>query len=200
MEYYTGGDLFDVLNMGRLDERCAKKITKQLLEAVGYCHEQGIAHLDIKPENIMLSNKWNREAPFPDIKLIDFGLASTFETMTECSKLKDCETKGTPEYLAPEVAQHEYNGKADIWSIGCVLYAILNGGTPFHFRNGIRGYDVSAKRVRNLKFYDVSDSAQEFIKYLLTYDYRARPDTVAALKHSWLQQSNVASDVRIVRI
>ena len=197
MELCTGGNLFKVLEgllPGRLEELDAKKITKQLLEAVAYCHEQKIAHLDIKPENIMLANEWKNDGdPFPDIKLIDFGLASTFETMTACSDLKvpNCDQKGTPEYIAPEVTQRKYNGKADIWSIGCVLYKILNGRTAFEWKTDargkeVRGYEleVSEERVGDLKFY--SHVAQEFIRYLLTYDYKERPDAAQALEDDWL--------------
>lgn len=189
MELCTGGELFQVLVdllPGRLEEPYAKKITKQLLEAVAYCHKQGIAHLDIKPENIMLVNKWENDGdPFPDIKVVDFGLASTFETMDECSKLDNCDRKGTKEYIAPEVMKQKYNGKADIWSIGCVLYVLLNARTPFEYRQGVHGLEmeVSADRVRDLTFDKdtVSESAQKFIKRLLTHNYEDRPDAAQAL-------------------
>jgi calcium-dependent protein kinase len=205
MELCTGGELFYVIaNRGKdLNERIAKKITKQLLEAVEYCHEQGIAHLDIKPENIVLAEEWrdSRDNPIPDIKLIDFGLASTLSIMGECLKLKNCERKGTAEYIAPEVMKKIYNKKADIWSIGCVVYTLLSGYTPFEYREGVHGLEmeVTPRRVGNLKFEKtISNSARNFIISLLTYDYEKRPDATNALKHRWLRPSNAESDSQSV--
>ena len=97
---------------------------RQLLSAICYCHKQGIVHRDLKPENILI------DSDDPDkklsIKVIDFGMAGWF---TADSKL--IQAMGTPYYVAPEVLEHNYNEKCDVWSCGVILHVLLSGRYPF---------------------------------------------------------------------
>ena len=120
MEYVEGGELFGWINKGPFREAEAVRIFRQILSAVGYCHEFNLCHRDIKPENILLDKNGN-------VKIVDFGMASLQHTdwlSTSC---------GSPHYAAPEIALgHKYRGdKADIWSCGVVFYAMLTGTLPF---------------------------------------------------------------------
>lgn len=90
----------------------------QLFSAVNHCHANGVIHRDIKPENIMLT-KNNK------IRLIDFGLSKLGTTKAQT------EVAGTPYYMAPEVWDGKYKEKADIWSLGVLLYVLVSGYLPF---------------------------------------------------------------------
>ena len=91
---------------------------KELFSAINHCHAQGIIHRDIKPENIMINDA-------DTVRLIDFGLS-------KASKKRNLSTiAGTPYYMAPEVLQGSYSTKADIWSLGVLLYTLVSGYLPF---------------------------------------------------------------------
>ena len=97
-------------------EQSVASITRQLLEALDYCHKSGFMHRDIKPSNVILSLNGN-------VKLIDFGFAET------TSKFH-VGTAGTPYYMAPEVIDQSYKD-CDIWSLGVLVYVLLTGYRPF---------------------------------------------------------------------
>ena len=86
MELCNGGELFDaIIQHEHLSESIAKQVSYEMLSAIEYCHSRRVAHMDLKPENIVLSALW--EGPgqrFPPIKLIDWGLASSFDEFSKC--------------------------------------------------------------------------------------------------------------------
>ena len=124
MELCTGGELVDGCNKaGRFDEKKAAQIMHDLLSALNHVHMQGIIHRDIKPENIMF------DVDGGTVKFIDFGLACQMKT--SCVS----ELAGTPYYIAPEVIDENYGKKADIWSLGVVLYFLMSGKLPFVANN-----------------------------------------------------------------
>ncbi|MBA0811025.1 hypothetical protein Gohar_002963, partial [Gossypium harknessii] len=100
----------------------------QLIAAVDYCHSRGVYHRDLKPENLLLDENGN-------LKVSDFGLSAFIESSRQDGLLHT--TCGTPAYVAPEVIHHKgYDGaKADIWSCGVILYALLAGFLPFQHSN-----------------------------------------------------------------
>ncbi|THC99085.1 hypothetical protein EYZ11_001406 [Aspergillus tanneri] len=122
LEYVEGGELFDyVSNHGPLPEEEAVRIFRQIIAGLGHCHRFNICHRDLKPENILL-DAWH------NVKLADFGMAALQPIghwlNTSC---------GSPHYAAPEIIYgRRYRGdKADIWSCGIILYALLTGYLPF---------------------------------------------------------------------
>ncbi|XP_053953887.1 serine/threonine-protein kinase BRSK2 [Anastrepha ludens] len=122
LEHVSGGELFDYLvKKGRLTPKEARKFFRQIISALDFCHSHSICHRDLKPENLLLDEKNN-------IKIADFGMASLQPagSMLETS----C---GSPHYACPEVIRGEkYDGrKADVWSCGVILYALLVGALPF---------------------------------------------------------------------
>lgn len=120
MEVIEGMQLFDKITQQHnqvFTEHVAATYMKQLFSAINHCHAQGIIHRDIKPENIMINNS-------NSVKLIDFGLA---KAITKSQKT----IAGTPYYMAPEVLLQQYSYKADIWSLGVILYALVSGYLPF---------------------------------------------------------------------
>ena len=110
---------------GRLEEHELKPIFRQIVKAVQYCHQKGIAHRDIKLENILIMNK-------KLIKLIDFGFSINIKNKGRLNLF--C---GTPSYMPPEiVSKVAYYGKpADIWALGILLFKMLTGNFPFKGRN-----------------------------------------------------------------
>ena len=105
-----------------MPEREAMKFFRQILSAVGYCHSFNICHRDLKPENILLTKNLT-------VKIADFGMAALHQT-PEHRLQTSC---GSPHYAAPEVIRaSSYRGdKADIWSLGVILFASLAGYLPF---------------------------------------------------------------------
>ncbi|KAL1165808.1 hypothetical protein E1A91_A06G143200v1 [Gossypium mustelinum] len=128
MEYVKGGELFNKIAKGKLKEDDARRYFQQLIAAVDYCHSRGVYHRDLKPENLLLDENGN-------LKVSDFGLSAFIESSRQDGLLHT--TCGTPAYVAPEVIHHKgYDGaKADIWSCGVILYALLAGFLPFQHSN-----------------------------------------------------------------
>jgi calcium-dependent protein kinase len=89
-----------------------------ILQAINHCHANKVVHRDIKPENIMVNDE-------DETKLIDFGLSKT-QTKGAMTTVA-----GTPFYMAPEVLNESYSAKADIWSLGVLLYTMVSGYLPF---------------------------------------------------------------------
>lgn len=122
MEYVKNGDLLTILSEKGLGEDKIKGIFLQLCRAVGYLHDCGLVHGDIKLENILVDGD--------KIKLSDFGLARKIA----CGEKDPNCNCGTVEYAAPELLQNdpvEDPFKVDIWSLGVALYALLYRRFPF---------------------------------------------------------------------
>ncbi|EAY04711.1 CAMK family protein kinase [Trichomonas vaginalis G3] len=175
MDYCSGGTLLSQVGINKLTEDAAKPLFKQILETVHYIHSQGIAHRDLKLENIMLDE-------FGHIKIIDFGFSRFVEKgemfMTPC---------GSPAYAPPEVIDGEkYDGKlADLWSLGVILFALVTGELPWKGTNQIQIYN----QIRNAQFDippQVSKFAQDLINQLLRIDPTTRLTTTEILTHPWL--------------
>merc|ERR1719359_1585275 len=132
MELAGGGELFDqVIDRGAnaMPEATARAFFNQMLDGVAYCHLAGVAHRDLKLENVLLN-----EAGV--VKLIDFGLSHVYPrdkaagTIDRSRPLRD--VCGSKSYAAPEVlAAQGYDGfAADMWSLGVCLFAMLSGFFP----------------------------------------------------------------------
>ncbi|KAM9330871.1 serine/threonine-protein kinase ULK1 [Gastrophryne carolinensis] len=130
MEYCNGGDLADYLHtMRTLSEDTIRLFLQQIAGAMKMLHSKGIIHRDLKPQNILLSCTGGRRANPNNIriKIADFGFARYLQNNMMAATL--C---GSPMYMAPEVimSQH-YDAKADLWSIGTIVYQCLTGKAPF---------------------------------------------------------------------
>ena len=131
MEFLNGKDLFDVLKDERfMNAERTVHIMRQVCSGLAEAHRHGVIHRDLKPENIFLAN--DRE--FQDyVKILDFGIAKVLETGPEERTLTAAGTVfGTPEYLSPEqAAGGEIDHRADLYSLGIIMYRMVTGRLPF---------------------------------------------------------------------
>ncbi|XP_041877697.1 serine/threonine-protein kinase ULK3 isoform X1 [Corvus kubaryi] len=127
MEFCAGGDLSRFIRMRRLlPEKVARIFLQQLACALKFLHDHNISHLDLKPQNILLSAPEN-----PQLKLADFGFAQYMSPWDEQHVLR-----GSPLYMAPEmVCRQQYDARVDLWSVGVILYEALFGKPPFASRS-----------------------------------------------------------------
>ncbi|XP_010934324.2 phosphoenolpyruvate carboxylase kinase 2-like [Elaeis guineensis] len=180
MELCPGPDLFDRIS-GRgepLSEAEAAVVMAQLMEAVAVCHQRGVAHRDIKPDNVLFDRVGG-------LKLADFGSAECFGDGRPMRGLV-----GTPYYVAPEVvAGRDYDEKVDVWSAGVVLYIMLSGMPPFY---GDTAVEIFEKVLRaNLRFptrifRTVSPAAKDLLRRMLCKDVSRRFSAEQVLGHPWI--------------
>mmetsp|Transcript_12876 Transcript_12876/g.19265 ORF Transcript_12876/g.19265 Transcript_12876/m.19265 type:complete len:362 (-) Transcript_12876:326-1411(-) len=182
-ERMRGGELFDrIVSKSYYNEKEARDVCKILFEALNYCHSQNVAHRDLKPENLLLQSEDNDS----DLKLADFGFAK------RCSS-ENCLTTqcGTPGYVAPEILEGTpYGCKADMWSLGVIVYIILGGYPPFIESNQRELF----RKIRRgqYEFHEeywggVSADAKDLISKLLTVDPSKRFSAEEALGCKWMQ-------------
>ncbi|HET7468313.1 MAG TPA: serine/threonine-protein kinase, partial [Gemmatimonadales bacterium] len=110
----------------------------ELADALAYAHGHGVIHRDIKPENVLLSGQ--------HVLLADFGVARALETSSDDRLTETGLALGTPAYMSPEqaLADTTLDGRADLYSLGCVLYELLTGEPPY---TGPTAQSIVAKRL-----------------------------------------------------
>ncbi|WP_437783786.1 protein kinase domain-containing protein [Sorangium sp. So ce1097] len=126
MEWLEGEDLGARLARGRLEPAAALRVLLRVAEGLAFAHAQGIVHRDIKPQNIFLPGGELERAT-----IVDLGLARLADATTSLTRTGA--TVGTPSYMAPEqvIGEGEVDARADIYSLGCVLFTCLTGRPPF---------------------------------------------------------------------
>uniref|UniRef100_A0A3Q1GQ06 non-specific serine/threonine protein kinase n=1 Tax=Acanthochromis polyacanthus TaxID=80966 RepID=A0A3Q1GQ06_9TELE len=162
LELVNGGELFDfIAEKENLLESEAIEFMKQILAGLGFMHSKNIAHFDLKPENIMLSDKVSAH---PTVKLIDFGLAYFFNQGEEYRS-----TSGTPQYIAPEVINCEPLSTA--FHSCCVLSVLrLSGLSPFQgeTKEETLGNIIAMQYDFDERYFSTTSSmAKDFIEKLL---------------------------------
>ena len=130
MEYCRGGELRQYLEQkGALPEKEVYEIALQICEALRFIHSSGIVHRDLKLENILFATEERK-----DIKIVDFGISG----MCAAGSKGEKSYAGSFYYTAPEVLTRQdvtSNPALDIWSFGCILYALITGQIPFKCDN-----------------------------------------------------------------
>jgi serine/threonine-protein kinase len=129
MERVFGVPLDEVLDTyGLLEVPAAVELAAQVLEVLDAAHALGMVHRDLKPSNVMLVG----ELSAPKAKVLDFGLASLVQDAQQPRLTESGQVLGTPAYMAPEHCRAEpLDGRADLYSVGCLLHELLVGRPPF---------------------------------------------------------------------
>ncbi|KAK2495928.1 hypothetical protein MC885_010917 [Smutsia gigantea] len=188
LEYAAGGEIFNQCVADREEafkEDDVQRLMRQILEGVRFLHAHDVVHLDLKPQNILLTS----ESPLGDIKIVDFGLSRIMKNSEELREIM-----GTPEYVAPEILSYDPISMAtDMWSIGVLTYVMLTGISPFLGDSKQETFlNISQMNLSYSEEFDgVSESAIDFIKTLLVKKPADRATAEECLKHLWLSQSSI---------
>ncbi|XP_026715450.1 serine/threonine-protein kinase ULK1 isoform X3 [Athene cunicularia] len=190
MEYCNGGDLADYLHtMRTLSEDTIRLFLQQIAGAMKMLHSKGIIHRDLKPQNILLSYAGGRKSNPNNIriKIADFGFARYLQNNMMAATL--C---GSPMYMAPEVimSQH-YDAKADLWSIGTIIYQCLTGKAPFQASSpqDLRLFYEKNKMLMPNIPRETSSHLRQLLLGLLQRNYKDRMDFDEFFHHPFLDAS-----------
>ncbi|GBP56934.1 hypothetical protein EVAR_33991_1 [Eumeta japonica] len=184
MRYMELGDLLEyILHKGAVAEDQARIWTRQLALAVQYMHELEVAHRDIKCENVLLTANQNA-------MLCDFGFARTCvdKRMREIMSETFC---GSLSYTAPEILQGApYRPKpTDVWSLGVVIYVMLNRAMPFQDKHITQLYQAQINKNWNFRprCVDVlSDNCKMIVTQMLDPNFRTRIKTHQIITSAWI--------------
>ncbi|MFH4982681.1 hypothetical protein AB6A40_009390 [Gnathostoma spinigerum] len=178
-EYLPGGELFSHIRAkGHFSNGTTRFYAAEVVSALSYLHSKIIIYRDLKPENLLLTREGH-------VKLSDFGFAKVVSerTRTLC---------GTAEYIAPEImANQSYDKAVDWWSLGILIYEMLNGFPPFRGNNVLEIFDkIVSGKIRYRRSFD--PVAKDLVKKLLTVDPMFRlgnfeEEAQDIMDHEWFE-------------
>ena len=196
-ELCPGGCLLDqIVDVEAFSEADAQQISRQVCAAVVHLHQMGIAHRDIKPDNVLCTDHDPHKGGH--IKLCDFGFAAEFNA-DEAENSSFYQLIGTPEYLAPEMVEallkvrkgetsKGYNFKVDYWALGCLVYELIAGEPPFLSEDDEEQYQLTLEAPLEFPadhFQEVSEAAQSLLRGLLERDPESRIG-LDLPEHEWI--------------
>ncbi len=193
LELCTGGELFDrIVRLGHFGEQEAQAIFTDIMYALAYCHERGVVHRDVKPENFIYLS---RDLPTP-LKVIDFGLSYQLTSRSQVMT----SVVGTSYYIAPEVLEGCYTAGCDVWSAGVVLYILLTGKPPF---DGDKDSEIIEKvrkghydfKIPEFKL--ITKDAKDLISRMLVKNTAKRLTSAQVLEHPWVRRQINCCDLTV---
>jgi MAP kinase interacting serine/threonine kinase len=213
-----GGPLLNhIMKRGRLTEREASLIVRDIANGLNFLHSKGMSHRDLKPENILVE----RADSLVPIKLCDFDLGSAIRLNSNKTTPITTPELSTPvgsvEFMAPEVvdawrslegSSQMYDKRCDLWSLGVIIYIMLSGYPPFYGTCGhtcgwAKGEECEQcqsllfERIQDGEFdfpekdwQYISDGGKDLIKRLLVRDASLRLTAAEVLQHAWVKNSH----------
>lgn len=184
LELCAGGELQRLLDEEeRLSEGAARRALRHVLEGLSHLHARRVAHLDLKPQNLLLT------AGGEELLICDFGISRAIQPGAHVREIL-----GTRDYVAPEILSYEpLTLAADIWSVGVLAYVLLSGYSPFAGDTKQETYlniaQCQLSFPRDL-FRGVSATAIEFIRDTLVVDPKGRLTVEECLEHAWLKDDS----------
>ncbi|MBX3229179.1 MAG: serine/threonine protein kinase [Labilithrix sp.] len=190
MEYLTGEDLQERLERdGKIDTRTAVMIGQQVARGLAKAHAAGVVHRDLKPANVYLTQRDNGQLL---VKLLDFGVSKLVDVPNDARITGQGTPIGTPLYMSPEQAEgrDDVDGRADIWSLGTVLYEALSGRSAFADRGSYHNTLMGILTSKPAPLHEVAPwvpaSLADVVHAMLVHDRDARlpdADTVTQRLH-----------------
>nr|XP_023874179.1 serine/threonine-protein kinase ATG1c isoform X2 [Quercus suber]POE83800.1 serine/threonine-protein kinase atg1c [Quercus suber] len=192
LEYCRGGDLSVYLQRhGRVPEAIAKQFMLQLAAGLQILRDNNLIHRDLKPQNLLLSTNNNNST----LKIADFGFARSLQPRGLAETL--C---GSPLYMAPEIMQlQKYDAKADLWSVGAILFQLVTGKTPFTGNNQIQLLQNIMRSTElhiPLDITDLSSDCKDLCQKLLRRNPVERLTFEEFFNHPFLSQKQPAESLR----
>ncbi|CAK60938.1 unnamed protein product (macronuclear) [Paramecium tetraurelia] len=188
MEYSNLRSLEDVIKKHKkLTEEQAKLLIRHILLALQHIHERGVAHRDLKPDNVLINKK------SLDIKIIDFGVSRRFKKYNgrEFVDVNMWTRTGNVYYAAPEILTGGgYDERVDLWSLGVCLFRVLSGQFPF-FEDSVLGTIEKILKGTFELNENISLLARDLIRRLLDPNPAQRLSAQLALQHPWLYHSEI---------
>lgn len=194
-EYLEGGELFEMCadSEGSLTEEDCCTFVRQICKGLEYLHSKSVVHLDLKPENIVITERGGKT-----VKIIDFGSALRLRDGEQVQAMV-----GTAEFVAPEIVNYDnISTETDQWSLGVVCFVLLSGSSPF-----IDEDEDDLKTLTNVslakydfdysEFDSVSADAKDFISRLLRKTSEHRMSSSKCLQHAWLSETSRKNVIKV---
>ncbi|KAG5671977.1 hypothetical protein PVAND_002141 [Polypedilum vanderplanki] len=185
-----------VIKKRPLREKSVRLYIRMLAEALKYLRENNISHFDLKPHNILL--KREKCSSLYVLKVADFGFASMVEDELEEQSI----LKGSYLYMAPEIVNYRtYNAKADLWSIGCILYECLFGRAPYSSQT----IEELLEKIQNCQKIDIpsnikiSPECEDLLSRLLKHDPEERITFQDFFNHDFVDMKHSPNDENMER-
>jgi len=186
LEYAPGGELFDILYYtSKLEPIIARTYFQQMVNGVEACHNAQVVHRDLKPQNLLLDSKYN-------LKITDFGLSKVIQSDEDA--IMKTTYVGTRGYQAPELLlKKKYDLKCDIFSMGVILFILLNGYPPFEqahkndkwFKPLITNNYDKFWKAHQKSAAAKDENARDLIQQMLAFDPKKRITIKDIKKHKW---------------
>jgi serine/threonine protein kinase len=185
MELFSLTSLSAYVRLNRpLPESTLREVIRQLACTLAHLHDKGIAHRDIKPDNILIDESGT-------VKLIDLGLATD-------GNIKEVQVAGTPHFMAPELLKSaKYDPmRADLWALGVLLYWLALGYYPGDTKETKGSQDTRRKGVPKLHFpVDMHPGIEYLISKLMREEPMERATAEEVLEDTWLQPRDFRQEI-----
>jgi len=197
MEYASGGDMLEKIvereeRKKKLSFSRIRKYALMMAQGVAFLHSQGIVHMDLSLENMLLTVK-------DEVRICDFGQAQSKKKFRAFSP-----RRGKLAYMAPEVFKyHVYDGcKADVWSLGVIFWSLLANGSLYekpvpsdpHFAYVAEGKPGLQKLFEGSDVMDIPEQCLDLLSHMLDVSPTSRYTMEQVLEHPWLQDSKKKKD------